>query len=246
MDPLKIGLYVLLALPGFIFVQVHEHHLLRERKPQFEKTLEIVLASALIWIVALFVPRWWPWEESRQWVVQEISSVLSGGSQFGSPGRALRSVRLCGEFFFGVCLWTLVAANLWGSFRKYSLLNAFIKYVTGRDWYPSVALRFFERVKLRVVVVTTKNRRYGGVLFSAPDAREDGHIILKDVALLPDEELAAKSDSRLVPVPLPLVEFLLIRLDEVLEIRALKKDILSPAGMPKGGRRHGHSSAKTT
>ena len=55
-DPLKIGLYVLLLLPGFIFVQVLEFHLLREEKPQFEKTLEIILASAFLWVVAVAVP----------------------------------------------------------------------------------------------------------------------------------------------------------------------------------------------
>jgi len=30
-DPLKLGLYVLLLIPGFIFVQVREYHLLREK-----------------------------------------------------------------------------------------------------------------------------------------------------------------------------------------------------------------------
>ena len=56
LDNFKIGLVVVLLLPGFIFIQVQEHHLLREKKPQFEKTLEIVLISCLIWIVALGCP----------------------------------------------------------------------------------------------------------------------------------------------------------------------------------------------
>jgi hypothetical protein len=137
MDPLEIGIYILLALPGFIFIQVHEHHLLRESKPQFEKTLEIILASALIWATALFLPVWWPWGIARGWVVQEMSSVMGGKSQLGAMGRDLRSIRLFGEFFFGVCLWTLVAANLWGILRKVNRVGALIEYFTGRDWYPS-------------------------------------------------------------------------------------------------------------
>ena len=31
-DPFKLGLYVLLLLPGFIFVQVREYYLLREKR----------------------------------------------------------------------------------------------------------------------------------------------------------------------------------------------------------------------
>lgn len=235
MDPIKIGVYIVLALPGFIFIQIHEHHLLREKKAQFEKTLEIILASALIWILALFVPRWWPWEESRQWVMRETTSVLSGKAPFTSLGRDPLSVQRFGEFFFGVCLWTLVVANLWGVVRKSPRVDAVIKYCTGRDWYLSVSLRFFETNLNRAVVVTTKTKRYGGVLFSAPDGKEDGHIILTSVALVPGDESAAKGNGPISPEPLPLVDFLLIKLDEVVEIQALKSDILStPAKKAQG------------
>lgn len=59
-DALKIGVYVLLVLPGFILVQTREYHLLREKRSQFEKTLEIVLWSSAIWIIACASPFWWP------------------------------------------------------------------------------------------------------------------------------------------------------------------------------------------
>src|SRR6059058_3249949 len=50
MDAIKSGFYILLLLPGFIFVQTRDYHLLREAKGQFEKTLEIILWSAIIWV----------------------------------------------------------------------------------------------------------------------------------------------------------------------------------------------------
>jgi Family of unknown function (DUF6338) len=61
-DPFKLGLYVLLLLPGFIFVQVREYYLLREKRSQFEKTLDIILWSAALWIAACTLPLWWPWQ----------------------------------------------------------------------------------------------------------------------------------------------------------------------------------------
>ena len=45
LENIKLGLLVVALLPGFIFVQAREHHLLREKRPQFEKTLEIILDS---------------------------------------------------------------------------------------------------------------------------------------------------------------------------------------------------------
>jgi hypothetical protein len=77
LDPLKLGLFVLLFLPGFIFVETCEHHLLRERKPQFEKTFEILLWSAFIWLIAFAVPVWWP-STSRTIAIDAIRQAALG------------------------------------------------------------------------------------------------------------------------------------------------------------------------
>ena len=80
-DLLDIGFYLLIFLPGFIFVQVIERHLLREKKPQFEKTIEIVLWSVLIWMVSLSIPIWWPFYSERELLLNEITKFFSTDSQ---------------------------------------------------------------------------------------------------------------------------------------------------------------------
>lgn len=222
-DPLKVGVYVLLLLPGFIFMQVHDHHLLREKKQQFEKTLEILLASALIWMLAFSVPRWWPWESSRLWVFREVVSLVGGKAALQSLGPGLTSMRLFAEFFIGVCLWTFVTANLWGYLRKKAWVDLSFKFFTGRGWYPTVALRFFATSIRKAVVVTTEEKRYMGVLLSAPDRGDDGHVVLGNVFLVHEEE--GSQQPRLEP--LPLIERFLIRLDQVRDIQILKETVLS-------------------
>lgn len=74
-EPLKLGIFILLLVPGFIFVQILEFHLLREKRSQFEKSLEIVLYGALIWIAACASPFWWPLGSSRGFALAEALAV---------------------------------------------------------------------------------------------------------------------------------------------------------------------------
>ena len=46
-DALKFGMYVLLVLPGFILVQPHEYHLLRESDLSLIKRLRLCFGAQL-------------------------------------------------------------------------------------------------------------------------------------------------------------------------------------------------------
>ncbi len=159
-EPLKLGIFILLLVPGFIFVQILEFHLLREKRSQFEKSLEIVLYGALIWIVACAFPIWWPSGRSRSVALAEALAVF----QYSSPGANSDWLTLLTSdsirFFLTVCLWSFLCANLWGVFRKYPSVDAPIRWWTGRDWYPSVALKFFDQNLSRTVIVGTPQNRY--------------------------------------------------------------------------------------
>jgi hypothetical protein len=73
----------------------------------------------------------------------------------------------------------------------------------------------------KAVVVRLDGRRYLGILYSAPDRKEDNYIILTEVSLVPE----ADAKSRHIE-PLPLVQHLLLRVDEIREMQALKETIL--------------------
>lgn len=231
MENLKLGLFVVLLLPGFIFVQAQEHHLLREKKPQFEKTLEIILESCLIWIVALTSPFWWPWPQARDQVGNQLVLLLN--SQFGgghvTPPHLMtgHDLVIWAEFFFAVCLWSLIVANIWGIIRKDARIDAAFVFLTGRSWYPAVTLEFFKRSLSKAVVVETKEQaRYMGILASAPDTVDGKYIILRSVAFLPKPELGRDSNLE----SLPLVEEMLLNIDGVALVQRLKPELLKRKG----------------
>ncbi|MBF6570397.1 MAG: hypothetical protein IVW54_16130 [Candidatus Binataceae bacterium] len=214
-DALKIGVYVLLVLPGFIFVQTREYHLLREKRSQFEKTLEIVLWSAALWIIACASPTWWP-SDPRILALREARATIrdsAAGVSLDWPKLLNADAAL---FFGSVCLWSFVGANFWGYLRKTRYIDASIRWVTGRDWYPSVKQKFFDKNLNAAVIVQTPSARYLGILFSVPDTKEDPHIILSEVSLLPKPGDASREIE-----PLPLVRWVLIKFDDIIEIQAL-------------------------
>jgi hypothetical protein len=226
-DALKIGMYVLLVLPGFILVQTREYHLLREKRSQFEKTLEIVLWSAAIWIIACASPLWCP-SYSRSLALRETRAALqdsTGGISLDWPKLLTTDAAL---FFASVCLWSFVGANLWGILRKTPYVDAGIRWVTGRDWYPSVKQKFFDKNLNAAVIVETPTARYLGILFSAPDSKEDPYIVLSEVSRLPRPSDASKEIE-----PLPLVRWVLIKFDDIIEIQALTAEAVEPIGGPE-------------
>ena len=219
-DALKIGVYVLLVLPGFIFVQTREYHLLREKRSQFEKTLEIVLWSAAIWTIACASPIWWP-SNPRYLALCEAKSSLqdsAGDVRLDWPKLLTTDAAL---FFASVCLWSFAGANFWGIFRKTRYVDAGIRWVTDRDWYPSVKQKFFAKNLNTAVIVETPAARYLGILFSAPDNKEDPHIILSEVSRLPRPTDASREIE-----PLPLVRWVLIKFDDIVEIQALTSEAI--------------------
>jgi Family of unknown function (DUF6338) len=183
-DALKFGVYVLLVLPGFILVQTREYHLLREKRSQFEKTLEIVLWSAAIWIIACASPIWLP-SNPRVLALGEARASLQDSAGDVSVDWPKLLTTDAALFFASVCFWSFVGANLWGIFRKDPRVDARIRWITDRDWYPSVKQKFFFKNLNAAVIVETPAARYIGILFAAPDSKEDQHIILSEVSRLP-------------------------------------------------------------
>jgi hypothetical protein len=215
-DPIKLGLYVLLILPGFIFVQTREYHLLREKRSQFEKTLEILLWSAAIWMIACAIPWSWPFLGRRGPALDQAQGAFRYFAQGASPDWPEILTADTAVFFGSVCWWVFVAANVWGYFRKSRGVNGLIRFVTGRDWYPSVPLKFFEQNVDRVVIVRTPEYRYLGTLHSGPDTKDDPYLILSEVAyFLPPDEKGPKLK------PLPGVRWVLIKFSDIVEIQAL-------------------------
>jgi len=183
-EPLKLGLIVLLLMPGFLWVQVRDHHLARENRPQFEHTFAIILVSSFIWILALMAPWWWPWGNARSAVLTASASLLAMSVKDASEHWGTIITLDSGRFFVVVCGWTFVIANGWGVLRKSPWIDIAIRWCTGRAWYPTVSFQFFQRNLNKTVVLKSGDNLYWGVLTAAPDNAADPFIILTEVSVL--------------------------------------------------------------
>jgi len=182
LDPIKLGVFILAFVPGFIYIQVVDHYLLKSEKTQFEKTFQIILASTLIWLGALAFPYLFPAIGARNQILDIAKKLLieqRDWNQFFT--KLLQNTESLIVLFFTVCLWSFIISNLWGMFRRIRPIDRVIRGITRRDWYSTVALRFFdENIDNDVLVTTVEGKRYVGILNGAPDDKNDNAIILVD------------------------------------------------------------------
>lgn len=218
---LKFGIYILLLIPGFILVQTKDYHLLREKKPQFEKTFEIILWSAIIWFIAFASPIWFPFNSCRELLINLLGNKIKQDVDFSILNHTIiQEGRSSSILYLTVCVWSFIIANLWGIIRKFKCVDAFIKLLTGRDWYPSVAYRFFNENLNKAVEVQVEDIKYIGVLHSAPDNKEDKYIIITEPYII------YKKENTFIKENLPLIDHVIVKIDEIIEMKSFKKSIL--------------------
>lgn len=232
----KVGLIAIFLVPGYIFVAVVERHLLREKKSQFEKTFEITLISAILWMLAGVLPFWAPFGESRDEVYKVIIDLFKSESPkiaWLFKKRETFIIDFC-KYFLSLCLWSFVTANFWGLIRKSGRVDAIMNLVTGRDWYPNVSFQFYKENLDKMIEFKIEDRRYIGVLFKAPDTVDDNYIIVKNL----HEIIPVKRRGKAVPdkweiQPLSLVNQMVLKLSEVKEIKSYKETVLTPTKTEK-------------
>lgn len=207
-------------LPGFIYIQIIEYHLLREKKNQFEKTLEIVLNSIFIWVISSFLPIWWPWNEQRLVLLEHLPQLLvvsnSADENLTSNDYRLL-IENAGYFFFAVIFWVLIFANIYGVIRKFRYVDGIFKVTTGRDWYPSVSFNFYQNYINKPVEVKTENLRIIGILFSAPDTREDDYILLKDIYFITEAGIEKSKINDSILLETNKIEYIISYKDSILK-----------------------------
>ena len=225
-NPLQLGFYIVLLVPGYLFVQVKNHHLLREQRSQFATSLEVVFASVLIWVVASALPCFFPFGIERDTTISAIRQVLKERTKETSIDWAPVMTSGATYFFISACLWSTVFANAWGKLRQAEWFGTLMNRFFGRDWYPSVALRYYNKSIGRVVSVRTQGETFLGILAAAPDNLCDGHIILTNASKLPLVTPSGDPNEPIKPEPLTQVDMLLIEVENIEELRTLTKEVL--------------------
>lgn len=210
---LDIGTAILALIPGFIFIEIIERHLLREAKPQFQKLLQILLASAFLWILTFW--SFWLFSEIPDSVIESAAILFkTEASKDALPTIEIKKQAwsLVGHatgLFFSACMISVLLANLIGVIRKYELIDRKMIWLTGRDWFPQVAFRFYKAHLNTVIEFECTSGHFIATLVVAPDAKDDPNIIVAQVNQIIEGRI----------VPLTHIKSMLVKVVDISTIR---------------------------
>jgi hypothetical protein len=175
-NPVSLLLFILVLVPGYIFIHILDYYLVKGEKSQFEKTVQGIIASTIIWILFLFLPFM---NEQKSVIIDYLRKIVIGNNLVNEDtmSEVINAVLITYSIVF---LVSLIIGNIWGLVRRHQKIDDIFRFFTGRDRYRTVSLRFFtEYYGATVVVTCSDSKKYTGVLCGAPDDSEDAIIINK-------------------------------------------------------------------
>jgi hypothetical protein len=181
--PVSLILFILVFVPGYIFIHILDYHLVKGEKSQFEKTVQGLLVSTIIWPIMMFFPYIPFVMEHRKIVIDYLKDAFITKQLNGN----YETESIVNSFIFLyliVCGYVFVLGNIWGWIRRHKTIDDWFRFFTGRDRYKTVSLRFYtEYFGSTVAVSTFDGKKYAGVLTGAPDDNNDAIIINKPFVL---------------------------------------------------------------
>jgi hypothetical protein len=182
-NPISLILFILVFVPGYIFIHILDYHLVKGEKSQFEKTVQGILASTIIWVIFLFFPIFPIIDTNRKLIINFIFETFISKKEIDILN--LRPVINAGLFlYFLVLIVSAVIGNIWGWIRRRKQIDDILRFFTGRDRYRSVSLRFFtEYFGSTIIATNTEGKKYAGILAGAPDDSDDAIILNKPLFL---------------------------------------------------------------
>ncbi|MGD0279328.1 MAG: DUF6338 family protein [Smithella sp.] len=213
-DGIKALTFVLVFVPGYIFIHTLDYHLLQGEKSQFETSIQAILSSVILWTIFLLFP-WQPFNEQKQVIIQIFFSIIKNKNNTDVLSKLFENINICLILFVLLCAYSFIISTIYAFLRKNRFTNYFIQLLTKRDYFKEVQFGFFFEAINQSVIITMKNKKkYLGRLIAAPDQKDDHNIVICD------SYIQEKSKwSKLV------ADRLLIDLKEVDLISVRKEDI---------------------
>ena len=182
-NPISLLLFILVFVPGYIFIHILDYHLVKGEKSQFEKTVQGVFASTIIWVIFLFIPTIPLIETKRKLIFDCIFKIFVFNKILDD--KAFNSVINAGLLlYFSVIIVSVIVGNIWGWIRRRKRIDDCFRFFTGRDRYRTVSLRFFtEYFGSTIIVTNAGGKKYAGILTGAPDDSDDAIILSKPLVL---------------------------------------------------------------
>ncbi|MGI5172838.1 hypothetical protein H0R92_04455 [Treponema sp. OMZ 840] len=191
-------LIVLLYAPGYIFIQTVDYFLLKREKSQFEKTIQGLLASAVIFVVFILCDFQILNTEKKAIINLFLLKIKHPENVYIIPV-IIEKFKYLGIFFLLLCLYSFVLACIYSIIRKTAFVSNIIQKITQRDYFQSVGLRFYSEAMNKVVIITMNNEsKYLGSLIGAPDHENDKKIIIYDPYVIENAKLVKLRSDRLL------------------------------------------------
>jgi len=189
---------ILFFVPGYIYIQTVDHFLLKRDKTQFEKTIQGLIASMMIWIL-FYLIRWQPLNNEKEAVINLIILRIQTPNNPYVIEYLIKKLPYIAGLFLLLCFYSFIAASVFATIRKTKLVANIIQLFTGRDYFQNVEFRFYTEGINKTVILTMKNGfRYVGILEGSPDQENDKKIIVSDPYIIENKELVKLRANRLL------------------------------------------------
>ncbi|MDY3723708.1 MAG: DUF6338 family protein [Treponema sp.] len=184
-------------IPGYIFIHTKDYFLLKCEKSQFEKTIQGLIASLVIWGVFLLIKHQ-PFNEQKEAIINVFILFKFKNNEIAKE-YLIQNRQIIIKLLLLVCLYSFFLAIIYSLVRKNILISNLIHLLTRRDYFERVKIRFFFEGINGTIIVSMKNgKRYLGILEGAIDQEKDNHIILSDPYIIEEKEIVKLFASKLL------------------------------------------------
>jgi len=188
-DGIKALSFVLVFVPGYIFIHTLDYHLIKGEKSQFEKTVQAILASTVLWTIFIIFP-YQPLNDQKEAIINLVILIIKTPDNKYLLPSLLDKLRIGLVLFLLFCFYSFFITTFYAILRKTKSISRVIQIFTTRDYFKQVALRFYTEGFNKLVLITMKNKnRYLGYLIGAPDQESDHKIILHDPYIIENSQL---------------------------------------------------------
>ena len=187
MDILSLNTIFLLLLyvPGYIFIRVTDHFLLKREKSQFEITIQGLAASILI------LCKYQLFNAEKEKIIKLWILALYLKNHNGTYVELLEYKNYIAVLYLLLCGYSFLFALLYSIIRRRKRISVFIEKITGRDYFQSVEMGFYyTSLGKRIIITLDNGTKYLGYLEGAPDNDndKDRKIIIYNPRILENAE----------------------------------------------------------
>ena len=175
MDILSLNTIFLLLLyvPGYIFIRVTDHFLLKREKSQFEITIQGLAASILIFVIFILC-KYQLFNAEKEKIIKLWILALYLKNHNGTYVELLEYKNYIAVLYLLLCGYSFLFALLYSIIRRRKRISVFIEKITGRDYFQSVEMGFYyTSLGKRIIITLDNGTKYLGYLEGAPDNDHD-------------------------------------------------------------------------